>query len=180
MMSKNSLEIPSLRMVNNFIPISNFYQEVFKNYHDSNYKNNQSLFGNFTDNFPAITLSLQSKKHHFRDLEDNLTKTSQQLADIDKINRKLLAIDDEKIANEEIANEIIIKNNNQPKQLIVKENSCQLTKHHKNNDLSINDNEDNRLLSKIDFLPKPSNTTVPNQEKSFNSLLRKKENKSQL
>jgi hypothetical protein len=174
-MSKNSLEIPSLRMVNNFIPISNFYQEVFKNYHDSNYKNNQSLFGNFTDNFPAITLSLQSKKHHFRDLEDNLTKTSQQLADIDKINRKLLAIDDE-----EIANEIIIKNNNQPKQLIVKENSCQLTKHHKNNDLSINDNEDNRLLSKIDFLPKPSNTTVPNQEKSFNSLLRKKENKSQL
>jgi hypothetical protein len=179
-MSNNSLEIPSLRMVNNFTPISNFNQEVFKNYHDSNRKNNQSLFGNFGDNFPAITLSLQSKKHRSNYLEDNLAKTSQELADIDKINRKLLAIDDEENSNEEIANEIIVKNNNQPKQLIASENSCQLTKYHNSNDLSINDNEDNKLLSKIDYLPKPNNTTVPKQEKSLNSLLRKKENKSQL
>jgi hypothetical protein len=179
-MSNNSLEIPSLRMVNNFTPISNFNQEVFKNYHDSNRKNNQSLFGNFGDNFPAITLSLQSKKHRSNYLEDNLAKTSQELADIDKINRKLLAIDDEENSNEEIANEIIVKNNNQPKQLIASENSCQLTKYHNSNDLSINDNEDNKLLSKIDYLPKPNNTMVPKQEKSFNSLLRKKENKSQL
>ena len=179
-MSNNSLEIPSLRMVNNFTPISNFNQEVFKNYHDSNRKNNQSLFGNFGDNFPAITLSLQSKKHRSNYLEDNLAKTSQELADIDKINRKLLAIDDEENSNEEIANEIIVKNNNQPKQLIASENSCQLTKYHNSNDLSINDNEDNKLLSKIDYLPKPNNTMVPKQEKSLNSLLRKKENKSQL
>lgn len=180
MMSNNSLEIPSLRMVNNFTPISNFNQEVFKNYHDSNRKNSQSLFGNFGDNFPAITLSLQSKKHHSNYLEDNLTKTSQELADIDKINRKLLAIDDEEIYNEEIANEMIVKNNNQPKQLIASENSCQLTKYHNSNDLSINDNKDDKLLSKIDYLPKPNNTMVPKQEKSFNSLLRKKEEKSKL
>lgn len=175
MMSNNSLEIPSLRMVNNFTPISNFNQEVFKNYHHSNHKNSQSLFGNFGDNFPAITLSLQSKKHHSNYLEDNLTETSQELADIDKINRKLLAIDDE-----EISNEIIVKNNNQPKQLIASENSCQLTKYHNSNDLSINDNKDDKLLSKIDYLPKPNNTMVPKQEKSFNSLLRKKEEKSKL
>lgn len=180
MMSNNSLEIPSLRMVNNFTPISNFNQEVFKNYHDSNRKNNQSFFGNFGDNFPAITLSLQSKKRHSNYLEDNLTKTSQELADIDKINRKLLAIDDEEIYNEEIANEIIVKNNNQPKQLINTENSCQLTKYHNSNDLSINDNKDDKLLSKIDYLPKPNNTMIPKQEKSFNSLLRKKEGKSKL
>jgi hypothetical protein len=179
-MSNNSLEIPSLRMVNNFTPISNFNQEVFKNYHDSNRKNNQSLFGNFGDNFPAITLSLQSKKHRSNYLEDNLAKTSQELADIDKINRKLLAIDDEENSNEEIANEIIVKNNNQPKQLITTENSCQLTKHHNKDDLLINDNEDKRLLSKKNFLPKPNNTMVPSQEKNLNSLLRKKENKSQL
>jgi hypothetical protein len=174
-MSNNSLEIPSLREVNNFTPISDFKQEVFKNYQDSNHKNNQSIFGNFVDNFPAITLSLQSKKHRSNYLEDNLAKTSQELADIDKINRKLLAIDDE-----EIANEIIVKNNNQPKQLIVSENSCQLTKYRNSNDLSINDNKDDKLLSKIDYLPKPNNTMVPKQEKSLNSLLRKKENKFQL
>jgi len=174
-MSNNSLEIPTLRMVNNFTPISDFKQEVFKNYQDSNHKNNQSLFGNFADNFPAITLSIQSKKHYVRDLENSITKTSQELADIDKINRKLLAIDDE-----EIANEIIAKNNNQPKQLITTENSCQLTKHHNKDDLLINDNEDKRLLSKKNFLPKPNNTMVPNQEKNLNSLLRKKEKKSQL
>jgi hypothetical protein len=179
-MSNNSLEIPSLRMVNNFTPISNFNQEVFKNYHDSNRKNNQSLFGNFGDNFPAITLSLQSKKRHSNFLDDKLTKTSQELADIDKINRKLLAIDDEENSNEEIANEIIVKNNNQPKQSIASENSCQLTKYHNSNDLSINDNKDDKLLSKIDYLPKPNNTMVPKQEKSFNSLLRKKEEKSKL
>ena len=172
MMSNNSLEIPSLRMVNNFTPISDFKQEVFKNYQDSNHKNNQSLFGNFADNFPAITLSIQSKKHYVRDLDNSITKTSQELADIDKINRKLLAIDDE-----EIANEIIAKNNNQPKQLITTENSCQLTKYRNSNDLSINDN---KLLSAIDFPPKPNNTMVPSQEKNLNSLLRKKENKSQL
>ena len=179
-MLKNSLEIPSLREVNNFTPISNFNQEVFKNYHDSNRKNNQSLFGNFGDNFPAITLSLQSKKHRDNYHEDNFTKTSQELADIDKINRKLLAIDDEEVPNEEIANEIIVKNNNQPKQLIASENSCQLTKYHNSNDLSINDNKDDKLLSKIDYLPKPNNTMVSKQEKSFNSLLRKKEEKSKL
>ena len=175
MMSNNSLEIPSLRVVNNFTPISNFNQEIFTNYHHSNRKNSQSLFGNFADNFPAITLSLQSKKRHSNYLEDNLTKTSQQLADIDKINRKLLAIDDE-----EIANEIIVKNNNQPEQLIATENSCQLTKYHNSNDLSINDNKDDKLLSKIDYLSKPNNTMIPKQEKSFNSLLRKKEAKSKL
>ena len=86
-----------------------------------------------------------------------------------------MAIDDE-----EISNEIIVKNNNQPKQLIASKNCCQLTKYHNSNDLSINDNKDDKLLSKIDYLPKPNNTMVPKQEKSFNSLLRKKEEKSKL
>ena len=189
-MSKISLEIQGLRLISNFQTTNNLNEDIYTNIDYNNPKNRHSLFHNFSDNFPALSAS--QNEDYFKDyVNKNFPNTSRELEEIDKANRKLLAIDDDLVDQNDdqaisVENNFQSTENNNSEELLIRNNennnlsnliseSFKIDSQNNHQENLVNDHDLKRqILVKSSEITKPETSFAPQKGNFLNSLLRKK------